>query len=261
MRFTDKVVLVTGAGSGIGRAAAQLFAAEGARVGALDWRHDELQACVAGIEESGGQAIALCADVSQTDQVHAAVEKLMAAWGRLDIVFANAGINGVWAPIDEIEPDEWDRTMAVNLRGVFLTFRYTVPYLRRQGGGSMIITSSIQGTRIFMVPGSTAYACTKAAQAAFAKKMAVELARDKIRVNVICPGSTTTRINESATIRSREKIQLPAQFPQGKVLLTGGKKATPEQVAKAVLFLASDDADMITGTELWIDGAQSLFYG
>lgn len=260
MRFTDRVALVTGAGSGIGRATALLLAAEGARVGALDYKPDDLAETVAGIQAAGGQAIALHADVSQAEQVRAAVDMLLAAYGRLDIVVANAGINGVWAPIDEIEPEEWDRTINVNLRGVYLTFHYTVPHMRARGG-SMIITASIQGTRVFMVPGSTAYACSKAAQAAFAKKMAVELAQDRIRVNVVCPGSTTTRINESSTVRSREKIQLPATFPQGKVLLTGGKKAMPEQVAKTILFLASDDADMVTGTELWIDGAQSLFFG
>ncbi len=260
MRFSGKVALVTGAGSGIGRAAALLFAAEGARVGVLDWQAAAASAVVGEIQAAGGDALALPADVSQADQVRSAVDALVAAWGRLDIVLANAGINGIIAPIDEIEPEEWDHTIAVNLRGVFLTFRYAVPYVKRQGG-AMIITSSIQGTRLFMNPGTTAYACSKAAQAAFAKKMAVELARYGIRVNVVCPGSTTTHINESSVSRSIDKIRLPAQFPQGKVLLTGGKKATPEQVAKAVLFLASDDAAMITGSELWVDGAQSLFFG
>lgn len=257
-RFQDKVVLVTGAGSGIGRAAAHMFAAEGARVGVLDWK--ESDAVTAQIAAAGGQAIALHADIAQAGEMQAAVEALMAAYGRLDVVFANAGINGVQAPIDEIEPEEWDQVIAVNLRGVYLTFHYTVPYLKQQGG-AMVITSSIQGTRSFHGPGSTAYACCKAAQVAFAKKMALELARYRIRVNVICPGSTTTRINESGVVRSREKIELPAQFPKGKVLLTGGVKATPEQIAKSVLFLASEDADMITGSELWVDGVQSLFYG
>ncbi len=258
-RFPDKVVLVTGGGSGIGYAASRMFAIEGAFVGVLDWNESSANAVAAEIRAAGGHAISLVADISQADQVQEAVEKLVSTRNRLDIVFANAGINGVLAPIDEIEPEEWDRTIAVNLRGLFLTFRYAVPHLKRQGG-SIVITSSIQGTRTFTGPGTTAYACCKAAQVAFAKKMAVELARHHIRVNVICPGSTISRINESAIIRSREKIQLPAQFPQGKILLTGGKKATPEQVAKAVLFLASDEADMITGTELWIDGAQSLFF-
>lgn len=260
MRFQGKVVLVTGAGSGIGRAAAILFAAEGARIGVLDAQEATATAVARGIKSAGGEALPLHADVAQAGEVCTAVDALVSAWGRIDIVLANAGINGVIAPIDEIEPEEWDRTIAVNLRGVFLTFRYTVPYVKRQGG-AMIITSSVQGTRLFMNPGTTAYACSKAAQAAFAKKMAVELARHRIRVNVVCPGSTTTQINDSSISRSREKIQLPAQFPQGKVLLTGGKKATPQQVARAILFLASDDADMITGTELWVDGAQSLFFG
>ena len=181
-------------------------------------------------------------------------------WGRIDIVFSNAGINGVWAPIDEIEPEEWDQTFDINLRGAFLTLKYSVPYLRRQGG-SILITSSGQGTRSFSVPGSTAYACTKAALVTLAKKMALELARHQVRVNVICPGSTTTQINDSLTARSIDKIRLPIEFPQGKMPLTGGKKATPEQVAKLALFLVSDDADVITGTEVWIDGGMSLMQG
>jgi len=125
----------------------------------------------------------------------------------------------------------------------------------------VLITSSGQGTRTFSVPGSTAYACTKSALVTLAKKMALELARDKVRVNVICPGSTSTAINETAVMRNIEKIKLPIEFPQGKMLLTGGKKATSEQVAKLALFLVSDDADVITGTEVWIDGAMSLMQG
>jgi NAD(P)-dependent dehydrogenase (short-subunit alcohol dehydrogenase family) len=260
MRLKDKVALITGAGSGIGKASALLFAQEGALVGVLGHKIQEIEATVEAIKAGGGQAIALLADVSYPAQMQQAVRQLVDRWDRIEIVFSNAGINGVWAPIDEIEPEEWDRTIDINLRGAFLTLKYTVPYLRRQGG-SILITSSGQGTRSFSVPGSTAYACSKAALVTLAKKIALELARDQVRVNVICPGSTSTQINDTLTARNIEKIRLPIEFPQGKMLLTGGKKATPEQVAKLALFLASDDADVITGTEVWIDGGMSLMQG
>ena len=260
MRLKDKVALITGAGSGIGKASALLFAQEGAWIGVLGHKTQEINATVEIIQAAGGKAVALLADVSDAGQMAGAVQQLVDTWGRIEIVFSNAGINGVWAPIDEIEPDEWDQTFNINLRGAFLTLKYTVPYLRQQGG-SVLITSSGQGTRSFSVPGSTAYACTKAALVTLAKKMALELARHQVRVNVICPGSTTTQINDSLTTRNIDKIRLPIEFPQGKMLLTGGKKATAEQVAKLALFLASDDADVITGTEVWIDGGMSLMQG
>lgn len=260
MRFQDKVALVTGAGSGIGKATALLLAGEGARVGALGHKEDELAKTVADIERQGGKATALPADVSRPEQMQAAVDGLISTWHRLDIVIANAGINGVWAPIDDLKVEEWDKTMDVNLKGTFLTFKYTVPHLRK-GGGCAVITSSGQGTRNFSVPGSTAYACSKAAQVTLAKKMALELAQDNVRVNVICPGSTDTRINDTVVKRNLDRIALPVAFPRGKVLLTGGKPARPEDVAKLIVFLASDDASMITGSEVWIDGAMSLIMG
>lgn len=260
MRFRDRVALVTGAGSGIGRATARMLAAEGAWVGALGRRAETIGPVADEIRAAGGVALPLVADVSEAASMQAAIEQLMVTWGRLELVVANAGINGVWAPIDELEPEEWDRTIAVNLRGTYLTFHYAVPYLRKQGG-AVVVVSSGQGTRTFSVPGSTAYACTKAAQVALTKKMALELARHRIRVNVVCPGSTDTQINESKVTRSLEKITLPIEFPQGKMLLTGGKKATSEQVARLVLFLLSDEADVITGSEVWIDGAMSLMQG
>jgi NAD(P)-dependent dehydrogenase (short-subunit alcohol dehydrogenase family) len=257
MKLKDRVALITGAGSGIGRAAALLFAQEGAWVGALDYHEKEVNATVEAIARQNGRALPLVADVSKADQMQQAVQQLVERWGRIEVVFANAGINGVWAPIDEIEPEEWDQTMNVNLRGVFLTFKYTVPYLRRQGG-AVVVTSSVQGTRTFIIPGSTAYACTKAAVVTLAKKLALELAQDNIRVNAVCPGATVTNIGASTVRRNTEKITLPFELPRGKGLLPQGGRATPEQVAKLVLFLVSDEADMITGTEVWIDGGISL---
>jgi NAD(P)-dependent dehydrogenase (short-subunit alcohol dehydrogenase family) len=260
MQLKGKVALITGAGSGIGAAAARLLAKEGAKVAALSRSEEEVANVVAEIRDSGGEALATPADISQPEQMQVAIERIGAEWGRLDIVFANAGINGVWAPLDELAPEKWDKTLAVNLKGTFLTVKYALPYLKKQGG-SVIVTSSVNGTRMFSNTGATAYACSKAAQVAFTKMVALELAEQRIRVNVICPGAIETQIEESTEKRDVEKVKEPVEFPEGAIPLTDGQSGTSEQVAQLVLFLAADASSHITGTEIWIDGGQSLLQG
>jgi NAD(P)-dependent dehydrogenase (short-subunit alcohol dehydrogenase family) len=260
MQLTGKVALVTGAGSGIGKAAAQLLAKEGAKIAALGRTEDELKETVDQIQGDRGEALAVVADISQPDQMQQAIQQTVDKWGQIDIVFANAGINGVWAPLEELEPEEWDKTLNINLKGTFLTVKYAVPYLKKKGG-SVIVTSSVNGTRIFSNTGATAYSCSKAAQVAFTKMVAVELAKHRIRVNVICPGAIETDIGESTEQRDLERVKEPVEFPEGKIPLTDGKPGTSEQVAQLVLFLASDASSHITGTEVWIDGAESLLKG
>lgn len=260
MQLAEKVALITGAGSGIGKATALLFAKEGAKVAALGRSQEELKETVTQIQDAGGEAMPVKADISKPDQMQQAVQQVVERWGRLDIVFANAGINGVWAPLEELDPEEWDKTINVNLTGTYLTVKYAVPYLKNQGG-SVIITSSVNGTRMFSNTGATAYACTKAAQVAFAKMVALELAQDRIRVNVICPGAIETDIEESTDRQDLEQVKEPVEFPEGEIPLTDGKPGTSEQVAQLVLFLASDASSHITGTEMWIDGGQSLLQG
>ena len=257
MQLTNKVALVTGAGSGIAKAAAKLLAKEGAKIAALGRTKEELEETVAEIQSDNGEAIPLIADISHPEEMQQAIQQIADKWGRLDIVFANAGINGVWAPIDELTPEEWDKTININLKGTFLTVKYAVPHLKKQGG-SIIITSSVNGTRIFSNSGATAYSCSKAAQVAFAKMVALELAKDRIRVNVICPGAIESNIGDSTQTRDLENIKEPVEFPEGKIPLTDGKPGTSEQVAQLVLFLASDASSHITGTPIWIDGAESL---
>lgn len=260
MQLAGKVALVTGAGSGIGKAAAQLLALSGAKVAALGRTESELEQTVVHIQDNQGEAMPVVADISQPEQMQQATQQIIDQWGRLDIVFANAGINGVWAPIEELAPEEWDKTLNINLKGTFLTVKYAVPYLKKQGG-SVIITSSVNGTRIFSNTGATAYSCSKAAQVAFAKMVALELAKHRIRVNVICPGAIETDISESTEQRDLEHIREPVEFPEGKIPLTDGKPGTSEQVAQLVLFLASDASSHISGTEIWIDGTESLLKG
>lgn len=157
MQLAGKIALVTGAGSGIGKAAAQLLAKVGAKVAVLGRTEEELEKTVSEIQGNQGEAMPIVADISQPEQIQKATQQVVDQWGRLDIVFANAGINGVWAPLEELEPEEWDKTLNINLKGTFLTVKYAVPHLKKQGG-SVIITSSVNGTRIFSNSGATAYA-------------------------------------------------------------------------------------------------------
>jgi NAD(P)-dependent dehydrogenase (short-subunit alcohol dehydrogenase family) len=259
-QLDGKVALVTGAGSGIGRAAAELLAEHGAKIGALSQAPEEVEEVVAAIGGRGGEALPLVADISQPGEMERAVGELVHRWGRLDVVFANAGINGVWAPIEELEPDEWDKTLAVNLKGTFLTIKYAVPHLKKRGG-SVIVTSSVNGTRTFSQAGASAYSTSKAGQVALTKMLALELAKHRIRVNVICPGAIETHIDESTEKRDVGAAREPAEYPEGSIPLTDGRAGSARQVARLVLFLASDGSDHITGTEIWIDGGSSLLVG
>jgi NAD(P)-dependent dehydrogenase (short-subunit alcohol dehydrogenase family) len=260
MDLNNKVVLITGAGSGIGKAAALRLARAGAKIVALGRTEDNLKATAEEIARAGGQAIHVVADISDPEDMKAAADRVASEWGRLDVVFANAGINGVWAPIEELAPEEWVNTLNINLTGTFLTVKYALPLLKRQGG-SVIITSSINGTRVFSNAGASAYSSSKAGQVAFAKMAALELAKHRIRVNVICPGWIETEIEESTEKRNVEEAEEPVEFPEGSVPLTDGDPGTSEQVAELVLFLASDASNHISGTEVWIDGASSLLRG
>lgn len=260
MTLENKVAVVTGGGSGLGKAAAEVLAREGARVAVVGRTKDEAQAVADGIKKSGGEAMVVIADISKPDEMEKAYKTVVDQWKRLDIVFANAGINGVWAPIEDLTPEEWQKTININLNGTFYTIKYAAPYLKKQGG-SVIITSSVNGTRIFSNTGATAYSSTKAAQVAMGKMLALELAKHKVRVNVICPGAIESEIDENTEKRNVEKEKEPAEYPEGAIPLTDGEPGKAEDVGELVLFLASDASKHITGTEMWIDGGQSLLEG
>ena len=261
MNLTDRVALVTGAGSGIGAATARRFARAGARVALLGRTAEELERVRDAIARGGGTARLAIADVSDADAVRRACDETAAEWGRLDVVVANAGVNGVWAPIEELTPEEFEDTLRINLLGTFLTIKYAVPHLRKGGGGSVVVTSSVNGTRMFSNTGATAYSASKAGQVAITKMLAVELAKHRIRVNVVCPGAIDTNIDDSTEKRDLEGAREPVEFPEGEIPLTDGEPGTSEQVAELMLFLASDASRHVTGTEVWIDGAQSLLQG
>jgi NAD(P)-dependent dehydrogenase (short-subunit alcohol dehydrogenase family) len=261
MELAGKVAFITGAGSGIGKATALRFAREGARLGVLSDTEAEITRTAEEIRAQGGEAMALAGDVADAAAQERALRKLVDRWGRLDIVFAHAGINGVWAPLDELDPAEWDLTLNTNLRGGFLTLHFAVPHLKAAGGGSIIVTSSINGTRTFSNAGASAYAASKAGLLALAKMAALELAKHRIRVNVICPGRIATEVEDNTWRRHKQRAEEPVEYPAGDIPLTDGKSGTAEEVAELVLFLASDRARHITGTPVWIDGAQSLLLG
>jgi NAD(P)-dependent dehydrogenase (short-subunit alcohol dehydrogenase family) len=255
----DMVAFITGAGSGIGQAAAKLLARRGARVALAGRTPDQLAEVAEAIGAAGGTALTVTCDVSDEDSVRSAIATTVEAWGRLDVVVANAGVNGTWAGIDELAVQEFRSTLDINLVGTFITIKYAVPHLRRRGG-SVIVTSSVNGTRMFSNSGATAYSASKAGQVALAKMLAVELGPDKIRVNVICPGAISTEIGDNTNAQNAE-VKIPVEYPEGNIPLTGGKPGSAEQVGELIAFLASDGASHISGTEMWIDGAQSLLEG
>jgi NAD(P)-dependent dehydrogenase (short-subunit alcohol dehydrogenase family) len=257
-RFEGQTAIVTGAGSGIGKASAIKLAQQGANVALFDLLNDrtsETEAEINRIRE--GAARAFDVDTSDAQRVEKAVLETVEIFGGVDIVFANAGINGVLSPIEEMEFEDWQKTLSVNLNGTFLTLKYTIPHLKKNGG-SVIVTSSVNGNRTFSNFGMTAYSTSKAGQVAFTKMAALELARYKIRVNVICPGAISTNIDQSTEKTEELKdIIIPVQFPEGSQPLADGP-GDPRQVADLVSFLASKEASHITGAEILIDGAESL---
>mgnify|MGYP003380831298 CR=1 FL=1 len=258
--LANKVAWITGGSEGIGRGIALLAAQCGAKVAVTGRDIDPLNDVLREIEDLGGQAMIAIADVGDSQQVKQAVANIIDRWGQLDFVCANAGTNGKWAPIDELTPEDWTSTIQVNLTGTYLTIHHAVPYLKR-AGGSIVIMSSVNGTRMFSNEGASAYATSKAGQLALGQMLALELAPRKIRVNVICPGAIKSNIHEKTEREHLRSIETPVEFPEGKIPLTHGEMGSPEQVAQLAVFLASDWASHITGTPVWIDGAQSLLQG
>jgi NAD(P)-dependent dehydrogenase (short-subunit alcohol dehydrogenase family) len=218
----------------------------------------EIEATRDEITAKGGKALAIDADISDEGAMQKVIKQTLASYKRLDIVVANAGINGMWAPIEKLKPSEWDKTMVVNLRGTYLTLHLAVPHLRKAGGGSIIIVSSINGNRTFTSAGATAYSATKAAQVAMTLQLALELGPDKIRVNAVCPGAIDTEISDNTRTRNADDAEIPVEFPEGDIPLTGGKPGKSADVAEVIAFLASDAARHVTGVPIYVDGGQSL---
>jgi NAD(P)-dependent dehydrogenase (short-subunit alcohol dehydrogenase family) len=248
--FHDKVAVITGAGNGIGRGTALLFSREGARVVIIDIDEAAGRQTEHTIVDEGGQALFVRADVSRDGDVKAMVERATQNWGRIDVLFANAAIQ-LSKPLMDTQEEEWDRLHAVNLKGVFLCCKHVIEVMRKQKKGAIVITSS--GHANVTYPNWSAYAATKGALVAFMRGVALDYAADGIRANCVLPGTTDTRlvqgyINESSDPGATRR-HLIDRIPLKRF-------ATPEDIGRAVLFLASDHAAFITGTSLIVDGGQ-----
>jgi NAD(P)-dependent dehydrogenase (short-subunit alcohol dehydrogenase family) len=249
-QFAGKVAFVTGGGTGIGRATALAFAREGASVAVVGHTRKDLDESVQLIEKDGRPALALTCDVTKSDDVNAAVERTVEAFGRLDFAFNNAGVAQPMKPLVEVTEDEWDRLLNVNLRGVFLCMKHELPQMVRQGGGVVVNTGS--GASVMAIAGQAAYCAAKFGLIGLTKAAALDYAKSKIRVNAVCPGYVDTPMMQrftGGTPEGRQKVidNVPA-----------GRPASPEEIAATVTWLCSDAAAYVIGHAMVIDGGQTV---
>jgi len=253
MRLANKVALITGAGNGIGREAALLFATEGASVAAVDLDETAVETVATEIRQAGGACEAVVADVSSADGCESMVRAAETAFGRLDVLFNNAGIM-MGDDGDAVGTEEavWDRTMAVNAKGVYLGCKYGIPALLRAGGGSIINTASFVAIVGAATP-QLAYTASKGAVLALTRELAVVHARQNIRVNALCPGPLRTKLLmdflDTEEKRHRRLVHVPM-----------GRFGEAREMADAALYLASDESSYVTGTEFLVDGGLTAAY-
>ncbi len=253
MRLQNKVALVTGAASGIGRATCNLFAQEGARVVLVDINDAGGQETLAAIKKAGGDAIYIHADQSQAAECEAMIKKAEETYGRLDVLFNNAGISHA-ADDDAVNTSEevWDFTFDVNVKGVFLCCKYGIPALKRAGGGSIINTASF----VALVGAATpqlAYTASKGAVLSMTRELATIHARENIRVNALCPGPLRTELLMKYLDTPEKKNRRLVHIPMGRF-------GEAEEIAKAALYLASDESSFVTGTSFMVDGGITAAY-
>ena len=249
-RLSGKIALITGASAGIGRATAKLFAAEGAKLVLGARRRAELDSLVAEIEADGGSAVALAGDVRSEDYSQALVALAVSRFGRLDIAFNNAGTLGEAGPTTGVSETGWSDTIAINLTGAFLGAKHQIAEMVRHGGGSVIFTSTFVGYS-FAFPGVAAYAASKSGLIGLTQALAAEFGPQGVRVNAILPGAVDTDMY-------REMNDTPEKTGFVTGLHALKRVATPEELARSVLYLASDDSSFVTGTASLVDGGASI---
>jgi len=247
--LAERVAIITGAATGIGRASALLFARAGARVVLADVRRAELDRTVAEVREAGGTATAVEVDLAEARDCAALVQAAVDAHGRLDVLFNNAGVGTmvVGGTVETISLDHWILAQDVNVRSMYLVSRAAVPHLRTAGGGAIVNTASVAAFRGRPERPSHAYAASKGAVLSLTRAMAVSFGRDRIRVNAICPGLIRTRLTADIAEGAERAAATGHGIPIGRV-------GEPEDIARCALFLASDDASFITGAHIVVDG-------
>lgn len=250
-RFTDRTTLVTGAGSGIGRAVALAFAAEGAHVVVAGRRTEPLEETVSLIERAGGKALAVTADVSRAADVQAVTDAVVDHFGSLDVAVNNAGVFRGGQPLADLTDDDWRSQLDINVTGVFNALRAEIRQMRTQPGGGAIVNISSTFGPHKRSPGSTAYAATKAAVSVLTRGAALDHIAEGIRINAVSPGATATTMSllPGETEAGRAE-RMRHGVPLGRVSAVG-------EIAAAVLYLASDDAASVVGTDLVVDGGQT----
>jgi NAD(P)-dependent dehydrogenase (short-subunit alcohol dehydrogenase family) len=248
-RLLEKTAVITGAGSGIGRASALLFAAEGASVAVVDIDPARAGAVAAEVRTMGGRAIALVGDVGRAMDATGIVDEAMRAFGHIDILFSNAGIGSVSESIEALGEPEWDRVIDVNLKATYLLCRAVVPQMKDGGGGAILVTGSEMG--VVADPRSPAYNASKGGLHLLMKSMAVNLIQHNIRVNAVCPGLTDTPLMQDAIAGSADPDEARARFDRRAPI---GRMAQPVEIAQAALFLVSDEASFVVGATLMVDG-------
>lgn len=251
------VTVITGAGSGIGRATAELLTATGHQLVVVDRDEDGLSETRKGLVAKA-EAIVVAGDVADQSDVGGMAQRTHDHFGRLDAVVANAGINGVWGPIEDLMPSEWDETIRINLRGIYLMLHKAVPVLKRAESGAIVIVSSLNGLRTFTNPGATGYGASKAAQVAMAQQRALELGKHRIPIDVVCPERIETNIVAGSEIRNRAQTEVPAIWPQGSVPLTDVKPGQAIDDAQVIRFLLTAEASHMTGSPVLVDGGPGV---
>lgn len=249
-RLKEKVAIVTGASSGIGRATALLFAAEGAKVVVGARRKDELDALVAEIASAGGEAVALAGDVRSKDYAQALVALAVDRYGRLDVAFNNAGILGEGGDSTGVSAEGWNEALAINLTGAFYGAQQQIAQMLKDGGGSVIFTSTFVGYTLAF-PGTAAYAASKSGLIGLTQALAAEYGPQGVRVNAVLPGAIDTPMFRERSPDAASQATLAGMHALKRV-------GAPEEIARAVLYLASDDASFVSGTAHLVDGGLSI---
>ena len=247
-RLADKVVIITGAGRGIGRTAAVLFAGEGARLALVDIDEKNGQRTADDIQAQGGEAIFIKTDLTSRVQVKTMVDEVVQRYGRIDVLYNNAGINH-FAKLADTEEEAWDRVVAVNVKSIFLTSKYVIPVMSAQKKGAIINTGS--AASLVGLANLAVYTASKGAVLQLTRNMAIDYASAGIRVNALCPGVTATEMTEQVIYDDPDPVAARARFDR---VIPRGSIADPAEIAKVALFLASDESSYITGAAIPADG-------